>query len=284
MGGEERVEPGETLRNYALLPYEPVTDPVGKLRSVTVLTDSFACRGVEAAGRQLCEASRAAWGEGGTGWGIKQMGGEVSWELYYYAHWDDRPLTTARVGALIDQQLVAAELPRSEEVHWSISFDVTARHLEGASAVDSLHVYRPHHLHAAPITCASYSIDASRAALENLYFLFDPVEDRADIDAHLADTFHGRQVDPGDLLWAELFPNDHVAIAHKPHQDGLYVGGLDLGQLEWFLDRVDFDAGVRQFLRDRRDEIDHLRWDVGYDFRSAGSGCEIVKAGFYGSL
>jgi hypothetical protein len=280
----ERVEEGETLRNYALLPYQPVTEPVGKLRSIEVLADSFARAGLEAEARRVCDLSRERWGLGGTGWGIKQTAGEIAWELYYYSHWDDEPLSTARVLDFIDDVLVAGELPRTDEDHWSISFDLTTEMLLGNEAVDDLHVYRPHHLHAAPITCASYALRAQVASLENLYFLFDPIEDRADIDTHLADTFHGRRAAPAELLWAELFPNNHVAIAHKPRQDGLYVGGLDLDQFRAFLERVDFDPGTRRFVDDHAEELDHLRWDVGYDFRATDSGVEIVKAGFYGSL
>ena len=80
------MQPGDVLSDYTLDPYDPRTDPTGKLRSVNVLFESFAIAGVEREGRRVVEALREGFGPFRTVFGVKFHAPDhvAGWELYFY--------------------------------------------------------------------------------------------------------------------------------------------------------------------------------------------------------
>ena len=84
------------------------------------------------------------------------------------------------------------------------------------------------------------------------------------------------------LLWPELADCQTICVANKQHNDTVYFAGVNVDQLLFFFDRVGYPAEIVDFVRDNRDELDHLRYDVGFDYRTDGGEVEILKSGYYG--
>ena len=281
---EELEVPGEPHLSYALMPYEPLADPMGKLRSANLLWWGFDELDVPTDADRLVAASVAEMGASGTAWGIKQQGDAISWELYYYFHWDHRPLTTTRLERILAASPYAsAPLPRSDRSWYSLSFDIPPAVLRGEEPVTGFHTYATH-FPAEPRTALSYALGAHGQRLENVYYLFHPVRDRAAVEAYLATSAQSTG-DPGpatEVLWPELAGGDHLALAHKPTCDGIYFGGIGVDGLLAFLRRTGFAPWMTERVAAEQARLDHLRFDVGFDFVWRHGHAEVVKAGFYG--
>ena len=272
--------------NYALIPYPPPPDVRGKLRPAGILYRSLAEAGIpEATWRPLVEATRDEFGLHGTAYGIKVADGRVSWELYYYFHHDRRPLTTARIERILDRAGFEHELPDLGDRSWySLSFDLDLDVLTGRAPVRDLHLYATHHP-AEPRCAISYHSTVSGTRMENVYWLFDPARDMAAIEQYVRSSVGFDERTALDaVLWPELLGGDHVAVAHKPLCEGIYFGGVDVDTFLWFLRRTSMPGWLVDHVAERRDGLDHLRYDVGFDYLSGPDGLELRKAGFYGVI
>jgi len=278
---------GVELRNYALIPYEPLADPSGRLRSLNLLHRSFDLVGVGARGRDLCEASAAEAGPSCTAYGVKWEGDRLAWELYYYFHADRRRLGFDRVDRVLERGgFAGVAVPTDPARSWySVSLDLDEAVLSDRAPVEGLHVYVTHHP-AEPPMSISYAVRGEGFRLENVYRLFHPRRDREAMDGQLggsaitgSERFRAEQV-----LWPDLLGGDHVALAHKPDRDGVYFGRVDVDAFAGFLRRTRAPGDLLAFVEEHRDALAHLGFDVGFDYRLTGGRVEVVKAGFYGSF
>lgn len=289
---DELYEPGEALRSYALREYATGVSPEGRFHPANILYHSFRSAGLESESAALCTATRSEFGRSGTAWGIKhQPGVDRAWELYYYQHADSSVplslLTAGRLVRLLDgwglRTAAGAVAPMKR---FSLSFDLDAAVLRG-SAVAELHAYLdqgPMH----PPSAVSYRIGPEGLDLENVYLLCR--QDPPDLDVPRRWFYSSMfvdydQTDEGEVFWPELVACDHIALAHKPRSEGVYFGGVTVDQLVTFLHRVDFEANVTRYVIEHKAELDHLRFDVGFDFVGRpGGGVRIVKSAIYGPL
>jgi hypothetical protein len=85
-----------------------------------------------------------------------------------------------------------------------------------------------------------------------------------------------------NLLWPELCDCHTICVANKQHNDTVYFAGVNVDQLLLFFDRVGYPAEIVDFVRANRGDLDHLLYDVGYDYRTRADEVEIIKSGYYG--
>ena len=57
---------------------------------------------------------------------------------------------------------------------------------------------------------------------------------------------------------------------------------MNVDQLLIFFDRIGYPGELVEFTRANRGQLDHLLYDVGFDYRTHGTEVEIIKSGFYG--
>jgi hypothetical protein len=277
----ERWQPGDRALDYCLLPYDPVAPVEGKLRSVAVLAETFALMGVEDEGLALVAQMRARLGHGRTVWGVKydRARETLSWEFYFYD-------VGRRFGDLSPEGMtalfapaVAVEPVAPRELPWHmLSVEFTPAHLRGA-ATTTVRAYLEK-------VSLSYELRGATLTLENRYSFHDP---RAEIDAILFDLRHSVHWDRASVSLAALIPPEllrcrHICVANKRLADGMYFSRITVDQLLWFLKRFEVSPRVRAFVEARRASLDHLLWDVGFDFRSENGALQVTKSGFYGSF
>ena len=62
----------------------------------------------------------------------------------------------------------------------------------------------------------------------------------------------------------------------------VYFSGVNVDQLLVFLNRLAYPAEIIRFVQENRGKLDHLLYDVGFDYVARGAGLEFVKSGYYG--
>jgi hypothetical protein len=87
-----------------------------------------------------------------------------------------------------------------------------------------------------------------------------------------------------DILLPELLDCTSICIANKQLCDCVYFSRLGVGQLLFFLERFDYPRALVSFIQEHQSQLDHLQFDVGFDYRMAGRRLEILKSGYYGTF
>jgi hypothetical protein len=73
-----------------------------------------------------------------------------------------------------------------------------------------------------------------------------------------------------------------ICVANKQTHDCVYFSGVDVHQLIHFLERLNYPQPVVEFVRGNARRLDHLLFDVGFDYRMEGGRLQILKSGYYG--
>jgi hypothetical protein len=283
---EEPAREGDVYTDYVRAPYDPPATAEGKLRSVNLLYETFALMGVEAPGAALVGALREGLGQGATVWGAKHVGGQITWELYFYdPDRRDPRLGVDAVRALLAPVIrVEPSVPRAIAWHM-FSVELTREHLLGAP-VDRLHVYVNGLDRAGASRSYEYRRDGAR--LENLYTFHDARTEMSEVVSRLRASTH-LDLDRTTIaaaLWPELFRCRRVCVANKPSSDGMYFSGVGADQAVYMMEALGWPRAIREYTSDRRDRFDQVRWDVGFDFSTnAGDASpRIAKSAIYATF
>jgi hypothetical protein len=287
-GPVERMQPGDVLCDYTLVPYDPVRSPDGKLRSVNLLFESFAHAGVEDLGRALVDGVRAAVGPFRTVFGVKAHAAAPdapSWELYFYdPRRVRRELAIERLAdALRPHLAIDARPPHPLPWHmFSVEVDAAALRERVPVAVDVYVSTSPH----AKGTDRSYKLRGAELLLENTYSFHRPELEIDEILHRIRSSVHFRRGvhNLAAILPPELLDCAHVCVANKRRADAVYFSRVTLEQAIFAVGFFRLGEALGGWLRDRAAELDHLLWDVGVDYVGDGDALRVVKGGVYGSF
>lgn len=277
----ERCGADDRFHDYVLLEYQPVASPVAKLRSLNLLVESFALAGVEREGLAVMHAVRDALGPFRTVWGIKwhHARRELGWELYFYDYQREHAdLSIANLGKILAPHVtVGGREPRPLPWHmFSIEFD-RAQLCEGKpSAVD---IY---------VDMRSYKSLGHEFVFENVYTFHHAY---AEIDEILHRIRACTHFDPEldrlhRLVPPHLLNCRKVCVANKRSADALYFSRVTTRALQRFLVEQRWPAELAGYVEGWSDQLNHLLWDVGIDYRSDFDNTEVkpIKTGIYGSF
>ncbi|MGI9335540.1 MAG: hypothetical protein ACR2RL_20525 [Gammaproteobacteria bacterium] len=279
----EYTAPDDRYVDFCLWEYTPPASPAGKLRAVNLLNHSFQIAGARSAVPHVCRAIREALGSFRTVWGVKYTGGRLSWELYFYDY--GRLERTVSVSRLVEAlgTLLACRL-RYDERHpyFMFSIDLDEAHLLGGGALDEINIYIGN-VGSDVSSGLCYALTDAGLELDNLYCFFDAA-DHETIVAKLACSAHIElpRLDPGELLWPELLDCKTVVVANKKRCDGLYFSRIDVHQLVAFMRRVQMPHALRHFVDGHAAQLDHLLFDVGYDYVMRDGRIVVLKSSYYG--
>lgn len=277
------ASPDDRHVDYCLWDYAPLRPPEGRLHSASLLWHSFDALGAPALLRAMVEALRAELGPGQIVWGVKQAGSRHFWELYFYDYARlERTVAIERVTRIL-APFVATDLglsPRRPYFMFSIEL---SDQMASAGRIEEISVYIGN-----PGSSVSsglcYGLTAEGLRFTNLYQFFDAKDDRDDIVAKIAASarLDLDGLDIGDILWPELSDCRVIVVANKQQADAVYFSRISVGQLGYFLDRLDYPASIRQFLAEHETRFDHLTFDVGFDYTMVDGRIVIHKSAYYG--
>jgi hypothetical protein len=130
----------------------------------------------------------------------------------------------------------------------------------------------------------AYGVRAQTTTLENFYFFFDAqteltqaarkIETSALIDV--------TRIDLDEILVPELKDCRTICVANKATHDCVYFSGVNVEQLVFFLERMRYPAATIELVERNRARLDHLLFDVGFDYTMREGKLVALKSAYYG--
>jgi hypothetical protein len=280
----EYATDADPARSYCLWDYQRPAPAEDKLRGVTLLYQSFSLAGVTAAGGALVDAFRDSAGPFNTVFGIKWRDGTLAWEFYFY----DYARTARRVAAArvlsASRSLLRCDVTIDESVPYfmfSVDFDVAIANARANGSVVHVYVGNPGSNVSSGM---SYAVRADATVLENLYFFFDAARDYHEIAHKVCSSpyFDPARCDIGQVIRPELMACNTICIANKSTHDCIYFSGVTVDQLLFFMRLLSYPVDIISFVTSSRSLLDHLLFDVGFDYRLEDGRLRILKSGYYG--
>ena len=282
----ERVGARDRFADYCLWDYEPPAPPSGKLRSSNLLWRAIEAAGGDARLREACEALRDGLGPFRTVYGVKKFGDRLSFEFYFYDY--------ARLGRAVSIPKVLAALApfvdcklrySENRPYFMFSIDLDADVVNRRRPLDTINIYVGN-----PGSSVSsgicYELTREAFRLANFYFFFNAQAEMTDIQAKIACSAHHDlpSLPMDEILRPELRDCGVIVVSNKKFGDGVYFSRISVDQLLGFLRRENFPAAIVDFATLHRDDLDHMLYDVGIDYRIEGPEAVVTKSAFYGLL
>jgi hypothetical protein len=270
--------------NYCLWEYLPVTPSEDKFRAVNLLYHSFELGGVGERGYAFVDALREKIGPFQTVFGIKLNGNQLGWEYYFYDYRRrERKVSISKVLEALQPFARCRVRPNESLPYFMFSIDIDEALVTGARELDVVHMYigNPGSTVSSGI---AYALRPESSTLENFYFFFDA---KKQLEEAANKIFCSAFLDPAKLhydkiLWPELRDCHTICVANKRTHDCVYFSGVDVGQLLYFLKRLQYPREIVSMVEANRRNLDHLLFDVGIDYRVEGAEQRILKSGYYG--
>jgi len=167
--------------------------------------------------------------------------------------------------------------------YFMFSIDLTVAMLEGTAALEEIHLYVGN-VGSAVSSGICYSVTERATTLENFYFFFDTARQKDEIVGKVCCSAFVDlpTVDVERILWPELQPCQTIVVANKRLNDGVYFSRIGIDQLRLFLSKMAYPPALAGFVEEHRARLDHLQYDVGFDYRMEQGEIRILKSGFYG--
>jgi hypothetical protein len=270
--------------NYCLWPYPPQAPMEDKFRSINLLYQTFDYAGIDARSAAIVEAIRDSIGPFRTVFGVKLLGEKVAWEFYFYDYKRrQRQVSISQVLRAVRPYMPTEIEPNENLPYFMFSLDLNHEIVIGHAALDVVHMYvgNPGSTVSSGI---AYAVRADSTTLENFYFFFDAATQLADVAGKITSSalFDDTMMNVEAVLIPELRRCRTICLANKQTHDCIYFSGVDIDQLQWFLDWLHYPAAITAFVRRNRNNLDHLLFDVGFDYRMEHGILHVIKSGYYG--
>jgi len=273
--------------DYCLEAYSPRRPWQGKLRSENLVWHALQVGGTHDALAAPLLAIQRSLGADMTVWGVKWDGARLFWELYFYdPQKEDVAARASSVGATLAPWLVLAPVVRETIPYMMVSFDLTHASAS-AGRIEELNLYLTGQKEHAG---RSYKVRGDGSvALENTYRFLEAKPESDAILALLQSSLFVDYSDPrvlSKVLIPELFACKKICVSKKRTCDAIYYSGITVEQLLWFLRRFEYPAALVEFVVAHQDELEHLYFDVGIDYRQdpVSGAMKYPKSSYYGTL
>lgn len=272
------------LFDFCLWPYPEQKNSTNKYKSISLLFNSFQTAKLSDQSIHFVHHIRKRIGQNKTVWGVKNVNGTLSWELYFYDY--DRLERKTSIERLLKTVQPFFHCPlRIDESnpYFMFSFDFDEMLLRRARELDEINIYIGN-----PSTAVSsglcYRLNQYNLELTNLYYFFNRKEHWEDIISKTLCSAHLclNKLSISDLLRPELVDCETIVVANKKHADGLYFSRLNLEQFITFLKKCNYPLQIIQFIEQNRTKLDHMLYDVGIDYKMINGKLAITKSAYYG--
>ena len=270
--------------NYCLWQYAPVRPAEDNFRSINLLLHSFELARIDERAYDIVDAIREAIGAFRTVFGIKLVGGRLAWEFYFYDYARrERQVSISRVLEAL-RPLVRCDVRPNESLpYFMFSLDLDADLAAGRRDLDVVHMYVGNPGSAVSSGIA-YAVRPASVTLENFYFFFDAARQLDEAAGKICSSalFDDTRTPVDEILVPQLRRCKTICVANKQTHDCVYFSGVDVSQLIHFLTRLAYPEALLAFVREHASRLDHLLFDVGFDYRMEDGRLKILKSGYYG--
>lgn len=284
----ERMLADDPLRDFCLWDYvAPRPAAADAISGVNLLYASATMAGSINAYRDLVATLRQAVGPYRTVWGVKWHKGLASAEFYFYDY--------ARTERAVPFKQIAAAFAPVADVHvcldealpyFMASIEVPLSVRAERHQVQAIDIYVGNPDESGISSGLCYEVADDEIQFKNLYYFFDA---RNDWDSVLAKAACSAHVPLGSVRAEAVFPNwlreaRVVVVANKRLNDGAYFSGIGVDALIRFMEHFDYPVELVCFARENRDQLAHLLFDVGYDYRVENGHVVLGKSSIYNVL
>lgn len=263
--------------DYCLYKYAPVASPSDKLRSVNLLTNFFEFMDYDGVFYDIIAAIREKIGFNKTVWGIKKMGDSFACELYFYNWYKKDPnVSISKFLEAVRPFFKCGITPDENLGYHMFSVDLLPECIQTKNLLQ-VHMY---------VGYCGYLVDETGVRLEN-HYSFHPVKTQMEILTLLIKKsafVDFTKIDLDRILIPEFINCNKICRAHKPKSDGIYFSRIDIEQFLLFLNKFDYPRHLISFVEQNRPKLDHMLYDVGFDYTSEQGKLLITKSGYYGTF
>ena len=280
----EQAAANEAQVDFCLWPYPALKPCAGKLRSISLLAESFAGLAAGPRALEMMLAIRQELGDLRTVWGVKQTGADLSWELYFYDYGrTNRERSLRRVVDCIRPWVSCAVELSDHCPYFMFSLDFSRDLLEKGGELHEVQMYLGN-IGSTVSSGICYAVTRQQTLLKNFYFFFDARSALSEIAGKVCTSafIQAADFDVNRVLWPELRDCELIVVANKADRDGLYFSRIKAAQLLWFLKRMGYPERQTRFLESNMDRFDHMLYDVGIDYRIEAGQLKILKSAYYG--
>jgi hypothetical protein len=280
----EYTKPQDQYYDYCLWEYQPPSSPKNKLRSINLLRNSLNTESIGAVAEPLLAAIRQGFGESKTVWGIKLEQGRINWELYFYDY--GRLQRQRSIPKLLDiiKPWISCNIPSSEQHdYFMFSIDLNQALIKDSTPLDEIQMYIGN-VGSLVSSGICYALTKTQATLKNFYFFFDAKKQMNEIIGKISSSAYLNlsHLDINAILWPELRDCQTIVVANKRTHDGIYFSRINVEQLLFFLKIMCYPESHIAFVTQHKEQLNHLMYDVGFDYRMEGNRLIILKSAYYG--
>lgn len=269
--------------DYLYNQYVPTTDFVRKLRSVELMYQSFDVSQCRIEFYDLVTNLQRNVGVNRTVWGVKKADGRIWWEFYWYNYRKGSALVSIpdvlKALGFTDSSLLGI---RSRKPDSMFSIDVLPSFFENET-LDHFYVYIPGYSNTSGV---NYLLNNKGFTLENHYTFFNPLNDFEQIKSAIKRSIYLNfdEIQLHSILVPELIRCKSICISNKRNCDGIYYCGLNISQFLFFLKQYDYPPALVDLVERHSSLLDHLEFDVGFDYKMVEDNLQIVKSSYYGTF
>jgi len=270
--------------DFCLWEYLPPAPSAGKLKSINLLANAFECANLGSRPVEIVRAIRAGVGDSRSVWGVKQEDGRLSWEFYFYDYGRlARERSIPRVLELIRPWVPCAVATSESQPYFMFSLDFERAQLVDGLPLEAIQMYIGN-IGGTVSSGICYEITREQTRLKNLYYFFDARTEMENIVGKMTSSVHldvpGFDLD--SILWPELRSCQIIVVSNKQQRDGVYFSRINVDQLLVFLNRLRYPEKIVAYVESNRRRLDHLLYDVGFDYCVVEGSLKIVKSAYYG--
>jgi hypothetical protein len=276
----------ERLFDFCLWEYPPHAPCEGKLRSINLLARSFDAEGLPERAHEVVHAIRRELGDSRSVWGVKQDASGISWEFYFYDYGRlERERSIPRLLGAVKPWIPCEVATSERHPYFMFSIDFGREQLAEGRPIEEVQMYIGN-IGSYVSSGVCYGVTRSRTTLKNFYFFFDAKRDMQEVIGKLTSSAYldlpGLDLDA--ILLPELVDCQTIVVSNKRDRDGVYFCRIDVRQLLFFLKRMRFPRAQVDFVEQNADRLDHMLYDVGFDFRVENGELRVVKSAYYGTF
>jgi len=271
------------LYDYCHKSYIPDKPVIGKLKSENLLFESFRFESCGDEFYKFVEALKKGFGSDNTVWGVKKIDDCLSWEFYFNNYDKKDPRISITNFFAISKEFFSTKLDVNEKApYFMFSVDISRNEFR-QKKIKGVHIYLPLLLQRGGYC---YFQDIEKTCFENLYHFFYEPNDKmrqviAEIKNALFNDFRGNILN--NVLIPELLKCNHICVAHKKDRESIYYSGITIDQFLFFLTKFEYPYEIIAFLKEKKGDLDHLLYDVGFDYQINNNVIKVIKSGYYGT-
>jgi hypothetical protein len=270
--------------DYCLYPYKPITYTENKLKSINLLKNAIKYTSLTKEINLIIKKIQEEIGENKTVYGIKNEKGKISFELYFYNYNKKDPsINISRIKKILEPHLKISVQPNEKLNYFMFSIELTEKEIMGKN-IEGIDVYFSGH---GPFpTGPCYSLIEKKMKMKNSYVFFNTNENMIQIINKIKQSafIDFQKINLNQIIIPELVNCKRICVSNKQENDCIYYSGLNINQLIFSLKYLDYPKEIINFIESNKNKLDHLIYDVGFDYVMEENKLKIIKSGYYGTF